>query len=80
MHFGTPVICSNRTSLPEIVGEAGVLLPPDDRSGWVHALESLVVDPQRRQELQQAAVARAAGFDWKRSAAQIRRLYEAASG
>ena len=79
MHFGTPVMCSNRTSLPEIVGEAGVLLPPDDLTGWVDALESLATEPQRRQQLQRSAVACAARFDWKRSAAQIRSLYEATS-
>jgi glycosyltransferase involved in cell wall biosynthesis len=80
MHFGTPVVCSNRTSMPEIVGAAGVLLSPDDLSSWVQALEALASEPQRRQQLHQAAVARAARFDWKQSAAQIRRLYEAASG
>jgi glycosyltransferase involved in cell wall biosynthesis len=80
MHFGTPVMCSNRTSLPEIVGEAGILLPPDDLTGWVHALESLATEPQRRQQLHRSAIARAAQFDWKRSAAQVRGLYEAAGG
>lgn len=79
MHFGTPVVCSNKTSLPEIVGKAGILLPPDDSSGWVHALESLMSDPQRRKQLNQAAITRASKFDWKKSALQIRNLYKATS-
>ena len=80
MHFGTPVICSNRTSMPEIVGEAGVSLPPDDISGWIHALEALVSEPQRRKQLSQAAISRAARFDWEKSSAQVGNLYKIASG
>ncbi|MEB3360989.1 MAG: glycosyltransferase family 1 protein [Synechococcaceae cyanobacterium] len=79
MCFGTPVMCSSSTSMPEIVGEAGILLPPDDLNGWVHALESLTSEPQRREQLRRSAVARAARFDWKRSVAQILRLYRADS-
>lgn len=80
MQFGAPVVCSNTTSLPEIVGDAGVLLPPDDLHGWVDALELLVSAPERRQQLRRAAVARAAEFDWKRSARQICSLYKAICG
>jgi len=80
MHFGTPVICSSSTSMPEIVGEAGILLPPDNLTSWVHALESLVAEPQRREQLSSSAATRATLFGWKRSVAQIRRLYEVASG
>lgn len=80
LYFGTPVVCSRSSSMPEIVGEAGILLPPDDRSGWVQAMETLVSEPQQRDKLHQAAVARAGRFDWRRSVARVRRLYETAGG
>lgn len=80
MQLGAAVLCSNSTSMPEIVGEAGVLLPPDDLPGWVLALESVVSDPRKRLKLKEAAVARAAHFDWQQSVLQVRKLYEDVSG
>ncbi len=84
MGLGAPVICSNSTSLPEIVADAGVLLDPADADGWVEALESLVADASRRGALAAAARERARAFDWQVSTRQLLDLYgeaaQAASG
>lgn len=73
--FGAPVICSDRTSLPEIVGDAGVLLPPDGAEAWVAALERLVAEPQQRLSLAEAGRRRARQFDWQGSAQALLELY-----
>lgn len=75
MGLGAPVICSDRTSLPEIVGEAGVLLPPDGAEAWVAALERLVTEPQQRLALAEAGRRRARHFDWQGSAQALLELY-----
>jgi glycosyltransferase involved in cell wall biosynthesis len=76
MGLGAPVICSSSTSLPEIVADAGVLLDPGDREGWVQALEGIVQDPQHRDNLAKAARKRAGAFDWQVSTRQLLDLYE----
>lgn len=79
MGFGAPVICSNTTSLPEIVGDCGMLLPPNDVDAWVAALMDLVGKPERRQALAEEARARATQFDWRQSAAALLELYAEAA-
>lgn len=79
MGLGAPVICSNSTSLPEIVAQAGVLLSPNDGDAWVAALMGLVTEPARRQALAAAARARAASFNWQASAAALLELYDEAA-
>jgi glycosyltransferase involved in cell wall biosynthesis len=51
MAVGCPVIASDRTALPEVVGEAGILLDPDDVDGWADAMLRLLDDEGRRVEL-----------------------------
>jgi glycosyltransferase involved in cell wall biosynthesis len=60
----TPVIASNRTSLPEVVGDAGILLDPDDVGGFAGALRRVARDPALAADLGQKAVAQAARFTW----------------
>lgn len=79
MGLGAPVICSNSTSMPEIVADAGVLLPPDDAEAWVHALERLINQPPQREKLVQAARLRAKRFAWKESAEALQDLYREAA-
>jgi glycosyltransferase involved in cell wall biosynthesis len=80
MGQGAPVISSSSTSLPEIVADAGILLGPNDRDGWVEAIETLLVQPQRRADLAAAARERAAAFSWEVSTRQLLDLYEEAAG
>jgi glycosyltransferase involved in cell wall biosynthesis len=75
MGMGAPVICSDRTSLPEIVADAGVLLPPDALEAWVVALEQLVAEPERRAYLAAAGQRRARQFDWQGSVQALLELY-----
>lgn len=65
---GTPVVGSHAASLPEIVGDAGVLLPPDDAQGMGRALLQLMLDDRLRAEFGRRAVAQAARFSWERTA------------
>jgi len=79
MALGAPVISSNSTSLAEIVADAGLLLAPTDRNGWVEALENLVGQPQQLADLSKAARQRAAAFSWQDSNRQLLDLYKEAA-
>ena len=68
MACGTPVICSDRTSLPEVVGDAAFLADPDEPHEWVEAVSSLLGDPRKSRDLVEAGRARAAEFTWKKTA------------
>jgi len=72
---GTPVIASNVSSLPEIVGAAGVLIPPDDVAGLAGAMERLWRDDALRGRLQEKALAQASCFSWQRTAQQTVGVY-----
>jgi glycosyltransferase involved in cell wall biosynthesis len=68
MACGTPVITSNRTSLPEVVGDAGILVDPDDHEGWAQALARVLSDDAVRADLAARGRERAARFSWARCA------------
>jgi glycosyltransferase involved in cell wall biosynthesis len=74
MALGTPVICSDRTSLPEVAGDAA-LVTPLDADAWLGALDAL---PSRRAELIAAGRARAATFTLRRSAEALSAAYRLA--
>ena len=74
MTLGTPVVCSNKTSLPEVVGDAGIVLPLEIQA-WKGAL---VAVRARRDELSSAGQARAAWFTAQRSAAALLEVYREA--
>jgi glycosyltransferase involved in cell wall biosynthesis len=68
MACGTPVVCAHRTSLPEVAGDAAVLVDPDDTSAFAAALADVLSSETRRAELAEAGVARAREFTWRRCA------------
>lgn len=68
MAAGTPVIVSNTSSLPEVVGDAGLLVEPTDAEAIAHAMSQLIGDPQRHERLAQSGRERARTFTWKRVA------------
>lgn len=80
MASGIPVVSSDATSLPEVVGDAGVLVPPLDVEGWATALERLLGDPEERARLRAAGLARAAGFTWDEAARRTADVYAAVEG
>lgn len=68
MGSGTPVIASSAASIPEVVGDAGVLLDPRDREAWTRTIVDIVNNEQKRTEMRSAGLNRAAGFTWRRTA------------
>jgi glycosyltransferase involved in cell wall biosynthesis len=78
MQCGTPVITSNTSSLPEVVGDGGVMVAPDDVNELAGAMLDLARDTDRRGHLQQRALARARRFSWEFSTAATLRAYRAA--
>lgn len=75
MASGTPVVVSDRASLPEVVGTAGVALPPDDIDGLVQVLRRFDEDSAFWQERAAAALARADTFSWHRCARETLAVY-----
>ena len=80
MACGVPVIASNTSSFPEIVGEAGILLDPTNEADWVDALELLFRDDTKRQELSQRSLEQAKLFDWQRVAEETSSVYRKVCG
>lgn len=78
MACGTPVIVSDASSLPEVVGEAGALIPPQDVEGWTEALRRAFHDTLWRDALRQRGLLRAQQFTWDATAAQTIRTYQRA--
>lgn len=75
MACGTPVIVSDQSSLPEVVGEAGLQLPPDDPDAWALAMAELLESPARRQALREAGLLRAQQLTWEATARATAALY-----
>lgn len=75
MACGKPVVCSNASSLPEVVGDAGVLVSPYDVDGLADAMDQLLCDPERRASLGRQSLARAKRFSWEDSARQTLEIY-----
>ncbi|HZL92892.1 MAG TPA: glycosyltransferase, partial [Vicinamibacterales bacterium] len=68
MASGTPVLASRAASIPEVVGESGMLLDPDDSRRWADAIVDVITDPVLRARLRDDGLARAAMFTWERTA------------
>ena len=69
---GAPVLTSRASSLPEIAGDAALLVPPDSSHDHVDALHLLLTDNTLREDLIRRGRGRAAQFTWKASAAQLK--------
>jgi glycosyltransferase involved in cell wall biosynthesis len=75
MQVGVPIVASNRGSIPEVCGAAGLLCEPDDTSGLADNLAQTVFDSGTRERLLSAAAAQLANFSWQRCAADLAALY-----
>ncbi|MFN3476529.1 MAG: glycosyltransferase [Candidatus Methylomirabilales bacterium] len=81
MACGTPVITYNTTSLPEVVGSAGILLdPPWTPEALAKAIGQVLDDEGLREELRHKGVERAKGFDWHETARLTIKVYEESLG
>jgi glycosyltransferase involved in cell wall biosynthesis len=78
MARGVPVICSNAASLPEVAGDAAILIDPKSVDELSGAIAGLVGDEAERQRLSSAGRARAAEFSWERTARETAEAYRAA--
>lgn len=73
---GVPVVGSHASSIPEVVGDAGVLVAPDDTRGMAGALIAIAMEPETRDDLRRRALTQAARFSWERTARQTLTAYE----
>jgi glycosyltransferase involved in cell wall biosynthesis len=78
MGCGTPVICSNRTALPEVVGDAAISLDPDNIHEMVEAMHSVLTNSELRADLHARSLQRAAQFNWHKTAAETIAAFEEA--
>lgn len=76
MSVGTPVIVSNTSSLPEVVGDAGILVDPHDSDQIADAMLQIDQDASLRQRLSEAGKAQAQKFQWQATARQTLTLFE----
>ena len=70
MACGTPIIVSDASSLPEVAGDVGLTVPPQDVGAWVSALRRAYEDDAWRAAARESGIARAAHFTWTDTAAQ----------
>ncbi len=76
MACGTPVITSNTSSLPEVVGDAGITLAPDDVYGLANAMQRLLHNDSMRQDMTKSGLAQAKRFTWERCAEETFNVYK----
>ncbi|HSN76654.1 MAG TPA: glycosyltransferase family 1 protein [Anaerolineae bacterium] len=78
MACGTPVISSNAASLPEVVGDAALLIDPTDTAALARALHDVLTQPALQADLRARGLRRAAMFSWERCATETLEAYQAA--
>lgn len=79
MACGTPVITGNRSSLPEIVGDAGICVDPEDAGELAEAISGVLGDGGLRRRMSEKGVGRAAEFTWDKCASETYNLYREAA-
>jgi glycosyltransferase involved in cell wall biosynthesis len=80
MKCGTPVIVGDKTSLPEVVGDAGMLVDPFDVDSMAAAIQRVISDSNLRAQLRVKGLERANLFDWQETARQTLSVYKRAAG
>jgi glycosyltransferase involved in cell wall biosynthesis len=79
MACGTPVVVSNSSSLPEVVGDAGLQVDPEEADALAAALELVILDDSLRTSLRQRGLARATAVSWKAAAEKLVGVYRTLS-
>ncbi|HTV01876.1 MAG TPA: glycosyltransferase family 1 protein [Luteitalea sp.] len=80
MASGTPVVTSNVSSLPEVVGDAAILVDPREATAIAHGLRRALLDPVLRAEMRERGLARAGHFSWTRTTETVLRIYRDTMG
>ncbi|MCB1734798.1 MAG: glycosyltransferase family 4 protein [Gammaproteobacteria bacterium] len=65
MTAGTPVVASNRSSIPEVVGDAGILVDPTDTSAMAEAMQRVLTEPDLAEDLVRKGLEQAKRFSWE---------------
>ena len=78
MACGTPVVASDRGSLPEVAGDAACLVDPDDHSAMTEAIWAILSDKSKRADYVSRGVRRAQQYTWERTASETLKAYELA--
>jgi glycosyltransferase involved in cell wall biosynthesis len=73
---GTPTITTSVSALPEIIGDAGVLVPPDNDQALLDAMQTLLENDSEQNRLSKKGVQRAAFFTWERAARETCKVYQ----
>jgi glycosyltransferase involved in cell wall biosynthesis len=76
MASGTPVITSNVSSLPEVVGDAALLIDPYEPEAIADAMRRVLTDDALHADLRARGLARASHFSWERSIRRVREIYD----
>lgn len=76
MACGAPVAAVAAAAVPEVVEDAGLLVPPGDAQALARALDALRGDPELAARYRALGLKRAAGFSWERTASQTLKVYE----
>lgn len=80
MSCGTPVVVADRASLPEVVGDAGILVDPEDPGGIAQGLARLLSDASLRVRMRERGLKRASSFSWDRVAQETLVVYREVLG
>jgi glycosyltransferase involved in cell wall biosynthesis len=75
---GVPVVASNASSLPEVVGDAGLLADPNDAGAFAAQIQSLFASPERSAELAARGLRQASAFLWDRAAREMEEVFQEA--
>jgi glycosyltransferase involved in cell wall biosynthesis len=76
MQCGTPVVTSNTTSLPEVVGDAGITVSPTDEDALCAAMNEIYHDTELRDRYSEAGLERAKQFSWQRCAEEYASIFK----
>jgi len=79
MACGCPVICSNTSSMPEVAGDAAILISPEDEMALAEAIDNIMEDERLSQSLIQLGYSRASAFNWNNTAQGTMAIFEKAS-
>ena len=73
---GTPVVTSSVSSLPEVVGDAAVLVDPHNTNAIAYGILQALMDDELRADLRRKGLARVQHYSWERSVRRVREIYE----
>ena len=79
MASGTPVVTSNLSSLPEVTGDAAVLVDPYDPDAIADGIERVLTDERVRRDMRRKGIARARQFSWEASVKRVHDIYQEVS-